>query len=186
MPLLSLPSKRLTLAVLAPSQAMLESDFYLQNEEHLAPWLPIRAADYYSPEQIRPRLEIQASAFEAGLAVNFALLAPGDGQMIGACTFSGITRGVFQACYLGYHIAKSHQGQGLMQEALEVGICYMFEEQQLHRIMANYIPGNERSARLLERLGFEPEGYAKAYLHIAGRWQDHVLTALVNHAPGLH
>jgi ribosomal-protein-alanine N-acetyltransferase len=46
--------------------------------------------------------------------------------------------------------------------------------------MANYMPGNERSARLLERLGFEREGYAKAYLNIAGRWQDHVLTALVN------
>jgi ribosomal-protein-alanine N-acetyltransferase len=56
----------------------------------------------------------------------------------------------------------------------------MFDTQNLHRIMANYIPGNERSARLLERLGFEREGYAKAYLNIAGRWQDHVMTALVN------
>jgi hypothetical protein len=28
------------------------------------------------------------------------------------------------------------------------------------------------------RLGFEKEGYAKDYLLIDGRWQDHVLTAL--------
>jgi ribosomal-protein-alanine N-acetyltransferase len=34
--------------------------------------------------------------------------------------------------------------------------------------------------RLLERLGFEREGRAKAYLNIDGRWQDHVLTALVS------
>jgi ribosomal-protein-alanine N-acetyltransferase len=182
MPVMTLPGKRLTLAVLAPEQAALESEFYLRNQAHLAPWSPIRADDYYSPEQIRLRLETQAAAFEAKLAVHFALLDQNDGQMIGACNFSGIIRGAFQACYLGYHLDESRQGQGLMQEALEMGIRYLFDTMNLHRIMANYIPGNERSARLLERLGFEREGYAKAYLNIAGRWQDHVLTALVNPA----
>ncbi|WP_236193320.1 ribosomal protein S5-alanine N-acetyltransferase [Pseudomonas glycinae] len=180
MPLLTLPCQRLTLAVLAPDQAPLESAFYQRNQRHLAPWSPIRTTDYFSTEQIRRRLEIQASAFEAGLAVHMALLTPNGAQMIGACNFSGIIRGAFQACYLGYHIDEAHQGKGLMQEALEAAIAYMFETQNLHRIMANYIPGNERSARLLERLGFEREGYAKAYLNIAGRWQDHVLTARVN------
>ncbi|WP_085633605.1 GNAT family N-acetyltransferase [Pseudomonas sp. R16(2017)] len=180
MPLLTLPCPRLTLAVLDPEQAGLEHDFYRRNQRHLAPWSPIRTDDYFSTEQIRRRLEVQGSAFEAGLAVHLALLTPDGGQMIGACNFSGIIRGAFQACFLGYHIDEAHQGQGLMHEALEAGIAYMFEGQNLHRIMANYIPGNERSARLLERLGFEREGYAKAYLNIAGRWQDHVLTARVN------
>jgi ribosomal-protein-alanine N-acetyltransferase len=180
MPLLSLPCPRLTLAILSPDQAELESVFYQRNLRHLAPWSPIRTTDYFSTANIRRRLEIQASAFEAGLAMHFALLSPDGQQMIGACNFSGIIRGAFQACYLGYHIDEAHQGQGLMQEGLEAGIGYMFDVQNLHRIMANYIPGNERSARLLERLGFEREGYAKAYLNIAGRWQDHVLTALVN------
>lgn len=180
MSLLTLPCQRLTLAILAPDQAELESEFYRRNQRHLAPWSPIRTTEYFSTEQIRRRLDIQASAFEAGLAMHFALLTPDGQQMIGACNFSGLIRGAFQACYLGYHLDETHQGQGLMQEALEVGIGYMFDTQNLHRIMANYIPGNERSARLLQRLGFEKEGYAKAYLNIAGRWQDHVLTALVN------
>ena len=180
MPLLTLPCQRLTLAVLDPDQAPLESAFYQRNQRHLAPWSPIRTTDYFSTEQIRRRLEIQASAFEAGLAVHMALLTQDGAHMIGACNFSGIIRGAFQACYLGYHIDEAHQGKGLMQEALEAAIAYMFDIQNLHRIMANYIPGNERSARLLERLGFEREGYAKAYLNIAGRWQDHVLTARVN------
>jgi ribosomal-protein-alanine N-acetyltransferase len=39
---------------------------------------------------------------------------------------------------------------------------------------------NERSGRLLERLGFVREGYARDYLLIAGRWQDHILTSLTN------
>lgn len=50
----------------------------------------------------------------------------------------------------------------------------------MHRIMANYMPHNQRSGNLLTRLGFEREGYAKKYLLIDGTWQDHVLTALMN------
>ena len=46
--------------------------------------------------------------------------------------------------------------------------------------MANYMPHNHRSGKLLERLGFEREGYAKDYLLIDGQWRDHVLTALTN------
>ena len=180
MSLLTLPCQRLTLAVLSPDQADLESDFYQRNQKHLAPWSPIRRTDYHCAEKTRGRLGIQASAFKAGLAVHFAVLNNDGNQMIGACNFSSIVRGAFQACYLGYHIDVSHEGQGLMREALVRAIDYMFDEQNLHRIMANYIPGNERSAQLLERLGFEREGYAKAFLSIAGRWQDHVLTALVN------
>ncbi|MGN7512099.1 hypothetical protein [Aeromonas salmonicida] len=38
------------------------------------------------------------------------------------------------------------------------------------------------SAALLERLGFEREGYARDYLMINGRWEDHILTALLNQA----
>lgn len=46
--------------------------------------------------------------------------------------------------------------------------------------MANYIPSNIRSENVLQKLGFEKEGYAKKYLKINGLWQDHILTSLVN------
>jgi ribosomal-protein-alanine N-acetyltransferase len=180
MTLLVVPCQHLNLAVLSPDQAQLESDFQLSNLAHLAPWSPQRPDDYYTPEQVRLRLEQQATAFETGNAVHFAMLDPVSGKMIGTCNFTGIIRGAFQACFLGYALAESHQGRGLMHEALETGIGYMFDELKLHRIMANYLPENARSARVLERLGFEREGFAKAYLNIAGKWQDHVLTALVN------
>jgi ribosomal-protein-alanine N-acetyltransferase len=48
--------------------------------------------------------------------------------------------------------------------------------------MANYRPENLRSARLLARLGFIQEGYARDYLFIDGAWRDHVLTARLNPA----
>jgi ribosomal-protein-alanine N-acetyltransferase len=67
-----------------------------------------------------------------------------------------------------------------MTEALKVAINYVFIELNLHRIMAAYIPHNQRSGRLLKRLGFLVEGYARDYLMIDGQWQDHILTSLIN------
>ena len=100
--------------------------------------------------------------------------------MRGYCNFTQIFRGSFQACYLGYKIDQELEGRGFMKEALECLIAYMFREQHLHRIMANFIPGNTRSEKLLNTLGFEKEGYAKKYLLINGEWQDHILTSLTN------
>lgn len=57
---------------------------------------------------------------------------------------------------------------------------FAFGTLRLHRIMANYLPHNTRSGAVLSRLGFKREGYAEAYLFINGKWQDHILTPLVN------
>ncbi len=67
-----------------------------------------------------------------------------------------------------------------MLECLEAAISYMFTVVGLHRIMANYIVGNERCSALLKRLEFEKEGLAKSYLKIDGRWQDHILNSKIN------
>ena len=67
-----------------------------------------------------------------------------------------------------------------MFEILQAAIDHVFSEYNLHRIMANYIPSNIRSEKLLDKLGFQKEGLAKSYLKIAGSWQDHVLTSKIN------
>jgi ribosomal-protein-alanine N-acetyltransferase len=42
------------------------------------------------------------------------------------------------------------------------------------------MPRNEKSAKLLKRLNFTIEGYARDYLFIDGKWEDHILTSLTN------
>jgi len=73
-----------------------------------------------------------------------------------------------------------------MKKIVSHAIGYAFNEIGLHRIMANHMPDNERSAGLLKSLGFEREGYAKEYLLINGRWEDHVLNVLINNNGGLY
>ena len=56
---------------------------------------------------------------------------------------------------------------------------FAFATLRLHRIEAACLPHNEPSIRLLQRVGFQREGYARAYLRINGIWQDHLLFALI-------
>ena len=134
----------------------------------------------------RERLDRQVEQFQAGTAYAFSIFdrATGaDGPFLGYVNFSEVVRGVFLACYMGYALAETAQGQGFMAEACRAGIDYIFNEVRLHRIMANYMPANARSAAVLERLGFTVEGTAKDYLFLAGAWQDDVLTSLTNPRP---
>ena len=76
-------------------------------------------------------------------------------------------------------MSEMWQGKGLMYEALIPTIHFMQYQQQMYRIMANYVPHNHRSGNFLKKIGFKPEGYAKTYLQINGEWQDHILMSLI-------
>jgi len=173
---------RLVLTIPARDDASRMLSYVLKNREHLAPWEQTRANDYYTLEHWSEHLSSAVEEFKRGESLRLILVyrEKQSGSIQGQCTFSNIVRGPFQASYLGYSLDKDAVGNGLMYEALTAAISYVFEKMNLHRVMANYIPTNERSARLLRRLGFTVEGCAREYLQIAGRWQDHVLTALIN------
>ena len=70
--------------------------------------------------------------------------------------------------------------RGYITEALRCAIEYAFAQLKLHRIEANIIPRNARSRRVVEKLGFEPEGLARKYLKINGVWEDHLHFVIFN------
>ena len=151
-------------------------EFEDRNWEHLGLW------ETLSKEPVATRLKNQVKEIEEGRAIRYLMFFKGkaDGPYIGMCNYTQIFRGFFQACYLGYKVDKVCEGKGLMSEALEGSLEYIFGPANIHRVMANYIPTNERSAKVLKNLGFDIEGLAKAYLLINNRWEDHVLTAKTN------
>jgi ribosomal-protein-alanine N-acetyltransferase len=154
-----------------------------ENREHFAPWAPPVPEDFYTEKFWREYLHTSRRQFEQDLSMRLVFFLrddAGGGAVVGDCNFTNFVRGPFQACYLGYKISKRVEGRGLMYEALVAATAYAFETLRLHRIMANYVPTNERSGRLLRRLGFLVEGYARDYLLVGGAWRDHVLTSLTN------
>lgn len=175
---------RLILTIPALEDAPRMLAFAIENREHLERWEPARPDNYYTLQFWTDVVERSMEQFKQGTSVRLVLLNRNNSSeaIQGQCGFTEIVRGVFQAAFLGFSLDHRLVGQGLMFEALTAAIRYAFDEMNLHRIMANYQPINEGSGRLLRRLGFMVEGYARDYLMIAGEWQDHVLTSLTNHA----
>lgn len=176
---LRLSTLRTLIRLPAPADAAKLLRFRVDNRAHLAPWEPFRDESWYTLDACARSIVDGAEAARLDRGYPLVVFDLDDTDVLASFTFSNVVRGPFQACLLGYGVAMGQQGQGLMREALQAGLQWAFEELDLHRVMANYLPRNERSAQLLERLGFEREGYARRYLKIAGQWEDHVLTAKV-------
>jgi [ribosomal protein S5]-alanine N-acetyltransferase len=173
-------TQRLRLEAFAPRHVLAVQQYYLRNASHLQPWDPKRPPDFLQPERFARTAAAWLNACAQGQALRFVLFdREADGtHCIGLINFSQIVPAPFQACTLGYSLDAAHTGKGLMREALASAIAHMQTQRRMHRIMANHLPNNHKSATLLAALGFEREGYAKAYLQINGSWQDHVLTSL--------
>jgi ribosomal-protein-alanine N-acetyltransferase len=158
--------------------------YYSENHDHLAPWEPLWPEGFLTERFWQAQLAHQEEQARTGTALRLLMFRRAARKpVIGSINFTAIQRGAFQACTLGYGLAESEQGQGYMTEALRAALAHVFQELRLHRVMANYIPRNARSGRLLGRLGFVIEGYARDYLLVNGRWEDHVLTSLINPEP---
>jgi ribosomal-protein-alanine N-acetyltransferase len=154
------------------------SDYYLRNADRFTPWHPLVNVDHHSVEAWKRRLQERERDFNEGRAAHFiALVAE---RVVATCSLSNIVYHPACFCHLGYSVDREHEGTGCMTELVRYVIDYGFDKLRLNRISANYMPVNTRSARLLEKLGFEKEGFARRYLCINGKWEDHVLTSLIN------
>lgn len=156
-------------------------EFLLSNRDFLRPFEPARADTFFEPDFWTVQLRQNVVDHESGRALRmflFPIAAPG--VVIGSLNFTRIERGASHSCALGYSLARDAQGRGYMFEALTAGVDHIFHSRGLHRIEAAYMPHNRRSGALLRRLGFTVEGYARDYLQIDGRWEDHILASLTH------
>jgi ribosomal-protein-alanine N-acetyltransferase len=162
------------------SDAAKLAQYYFENREHLSLWEPVRTNEFYTAGFWASRLDEWEVQRLEGCSRHFVALDLESGQIQAICSLTNIVRGSFQACSVGYSVAQDSQGQGVMCSLLEYVVEYAFTEIGLNRVMANYMPRNNRSQRLLDRVGFAKEGLAKNYLCINSVWEDHVLTSILN------
>ena len=144
-------------------------------------WEPSWAADHLSETAFRRRVRWSEREIDAGRSYPFLIFEtdPKVGQtLVGGVTIEHVRLGAAMSGSVGYWLGLGATGRGLMTEALEAVVAFAFEEIDVTRLEAACLVENERSRRLLERVGFCEEGYAAAYLRIDGAWRDHVLYEL--------
>ncbi len=186
---LPLTTPRLQLRALQPADA--EALFEIFSDP--------RAMQYWStppwttPQQAVERIEQDTAWLEQGAALRLAVMphatpvpaANGEGEVqdAGAAVIGTVSLFAFDAASqraeIGYMLAPRAWGRGLMQEALQALVTYAFGVLGLRRLEADIDPRNQRSARLLERLGFRHEGLLRERWAVAGEVSDSAMYGLL-------
>ena len=171
---------RLTLRIPSAHDVPALMKFNEDQKEHFRPWFPVNAITP-TREMILTAVEDRRQQARDDRGYRFNLfLHDSPGDVVGLCSIADLRRGAIQQAVLGYGLGHQFQGRGLMTEAVRAAVSFAFENLDLHRLEGSYMPENEKSAAILESLGFVKEGFFKNYLLLAGERQDHVVTSLLN------
>jgi ribosomal-protein-alanine N-acetyltransferase len=149
------------------------------SRDFLSPWEPSWPADDLTRAAYRRRLRRQSDEIARDEAYSFLIFEDRSNVLLGGVTIGGVRRGVAQAATLGYWIGAPYAQRGHMTRAVAAIVGFGFSSLRLHRIEAACIPNNVASVRVLERNGFQREGFARSYLRINGAWRDHILFGLL-------
>jgi len=88
------------------------------------------------------------------------------------------TAGMHNTDEIGFLLHPDYWRQGIITEALEAIIPYLFETTDHDQLTADADPRNEASVRLLKSLGFQETHRARKTYCIDGEWSDSVYFAL--------
>ncbi len=149
------------------------------SRDFLAPWGPSWPSDALGRASFRRRIARYAMDWRTDQGYSLFIFRKSDETILGGIGLSHVRRGVAETASLGYWIGERHARQGHMTEALRLTLDFAFQKLRLHRVEAACLPTNIPSRGLLAKVGFREEGYAKKYLCIDGKWQDHVLFAIL-------
>lgn len=142
------------------------------------PWDPVRGDAYFTVEGQCAEVERALGRYRDGGALPHVIVDERE-QVVGRITLTGITRGAFQSCSMGYWVAPDYNGRGYAHDAARLITALAFGDMGLHRVQAETLPHNIRSQHVLQDVGFVQYGLAPQYLKIAGKWQDHVMYQLL-------
>ena len=150
-----------------------------ESRAFLTPWEPTWPPDALSRAAYRARLSRYAEDWRTDQGYNFFIFANDTDALTGGVGLSNLRRGVAETGSLGYWIGEPFARQRYMSAALPLVLDFAFDRLRLHRVEAACLPTNVPSRALLLRTGFQQEGYARNYLLIDGKWQDHLLFAIL-------
>jgi RimJ/RimL family protein N-acetyltransferase len=122
------------------------------------------------PEVVEAMIAAEVDDMATGGARYWAIESLPDRRFVGACDLSDIDwrhrRGE-----VGFVLARDAWGHGYGLEAMRAVLDHA-ASLGLKRLWARAHAGNERSERLLQRLGFETEGYLRGHIQRAGERRD--------------
>jgi ribosomal-protein-alanine N-acetyltransferase len=163
----SLSTRRLQLRQMQPTDA--EALFAFFSDEETMQFYghePHRSLD-----ETRESIEQTQARYTRREAIRWGITLKGEDWVIGSCSFHHFAPG-FHRVETGYDLNRAYWGQGIMTEAMVAVLTYGFAELGLHRVEAIIDIANERSKRLLLKLGFTYEGNLRQRYALGDHFYD--------------
>ena len=85
-----------------------------------------------------------------------------------------------RSCSVGYWVAATAQGRGIVTRCCSAMIDYLFDDLHLHRVVIQCGTGNHRSCAVPQRLGFTREGIARGAEWVNDRWVDLITWSMLD------
>lgn len=109
------------------------------------------------------------SRYRAGDFYDWAIIWRESDKMIGTCGFTRLNV-ESNSAEIGYVLNPAYWGIGLAPEAVRAVMKFGFWQLRLHRIEARYMVGNERSRRVMEKVGMTYEGVGRDSMHVKDKY----------------
>lgn len=131
-------------------------------------------------ELMRPDIEIRERDPQVRFTWRIILASTGD--FIGLAGMI-LSNDKFRLGEIYYKLLPEHWGKGYATEVTKGLIVAGFDQFNLHKVEAGVAIGNERSIRVLEKVGMTREGLRRKVLPIRGEWKDNYHYAIVEDDP---
>lgn len=129
-------------------------------------WTPHQSLSYTADY-----LRYIGQRYSVGDFFDWAVVEKKSGRVIGSC---GFTRFDYpnDAGEIGYVFHPDFCGKGYATEAVREVVRFGFAALKLHRIEARYLKGNDRSCKLMERIGMRFEGERRESMLVKGAYRS--------------
>lgn len=171
----ALETQRLRLSVLKPSTCGKVATYFSKNRSFHEKWSQTHEDNYYTQSVQKDYLRYDSKQYKQGRLMPLWITTKDNPTvLIGRVSYFNFAFGGMMSCSIGYHLDSEFVGKGYMTEAIKASSEFLFEELGIHRIEAYVMPDNKKSLALIERCGFSNEGLRHSYMHINGKWEDHI------------
>ncbi|QEE17656.1 GNAT family N-acetyltransferase [Promethearchaeum syntrophicum] len=133
---------------------------HFQNQDEIRDFY-LRGCDLTTPDQFRLMLVFKDTL-----------------QEIGSIVFEHWDRH-HHSVEIGYDLSPEFWGKGLMAEALNSILNFVFSQMKVNRLEATSNPTNHRSINLLKKIGFIQEGMLRQIYYFNSKYYDELIFSML-------
>lgn len=114
-------------------------------------------------------IKFMLNKYELNECLDFAFVLKETGKVIGTGGAANL-KDIPHSVEIGYILNKKYWGQGLVVEAMQAVMKYLFGVLNVHRIYANHFINNTNSGKVMTKLGMSYEGTSIDSLFVRGKY----------------